>query len=230
MSTTAKRYAGPRTLAATKILLTLTAVAALIAGPSYWINGLTQVGFTVQVPVRYASVDDTGTLPGPDGAPATINLPLPLSIAAPAEGDPSAPDVMLTVANDDLALAATGGTAAEYMLVRGDDLLEGLTVGLGAILLWQVLNNVGRGQPFARGNAARIAGVAGAVAVASFVAPFLPPVATGLVLARLGADDGSLQATSDLDFAPLLLIGLLLVLAEAVRHGERLARDSDGLV
>lgn len=123
-------------------------------------------------------------------------------------------------------------TYREWALARGDDLVNGLLVGVSALLLWRVVGSVGRGEPFARGNAARIAVVAGAVAVSGFAAPLLPLAATNLVLARLGVQvpGGALEPSFDPDLAPLLLIAVLVVLAEVFRQGERLARETDGLV
>jgi hypothetical protein len=69
---------------------------------------------------------------------------------------------------------------------RGGGAVVGVCLGLGALLLYRLLLSIGAGQPFERRNAARIAGMAGLVVVATLSAGVLPYAAARLVLERLG--------------------------------------------
>lgn len=231
MSTTREPYAGPLVLVVTRFLLVATAVIALIAGPAYWINGLTQATTPVHVPVQYDGTREGAAPPAYEYTLDAVRLPLPADLAGRDDG--TRPSIQLTAGNDELDLAAGEATLPEWMLTRGDRLLSALALGVGALLLWRVIGSVGEGRPFVRGNAARIRGLACAVAVGGLVAPLLPLMASSMVLGRLGVamPGGPLRPpVIDLDLTPLLLIGVLLALAEAFRRGERLARETDGLV
>lgn len=230
MSTTRTPRAVPRSLGLTRFLLVATAVIALVGGPAYWVNGLTQADGSVEVPVRYATTEGTDASSDLDVASDTVGLSLPRALAD--HGEDARPAASLSVENDGLDLSVWGSTLPEQALARGDDLVRALALGAGALLLWRVVGSLGRGRPFARGNAARVVGVAGAVALSSAVAPLLPQMAASLVLDRLGVGaPGALRPTTlTPDLGPVLLIGVLLALAEVFRHGERLARESDGLV
>lgn len=230
MSTARRTSTVSGTLGLTQFLLLVVAVVALIAGPAYWINGLTQVQAPVHVPVQYDGTRDGVAPPAYEHTLDAVVLPLPVDVA---DHDDARPPVQLTAANDELDLTVGEATLPEWMLTRGDYLLGSLALGVGALLLRRVVGSIDEGRPFARGNAARLLGVAGAVAVGGLVAPLLPLMASSRVLDRLGVavPGGPLRSPAvDLDPTPLLLIGLLLALAEAFRHGERLARETDGLV
>jgi hypothetical protein len=131
-----------------------------------------------------------------------------------------------------VTLHAPGSTAAEWLASRGGGAVVGLCMGLGALLLRRLLLSIGRGQPFERGNAARIAGIAGLVVVATVAAGVLPYVGARLVLDRLHLGGTGSPVTADLaiSIVPLLLAVFLLAFAEAFRRGTELARDAEGLV
>lgn len=231
MSSTRKTSPAPRTFGITRFLLMIIALVALVAGPAYWINGLTQLSAPVSVPVQYDGARESAAPPAYEYTLDAVRLPLPAELAD--RDDDARPPVQLTAENDELDLKVGDATLPEWMLTRGDYLVSALALGVGALLLWRVVGSIGEGRPFARGNAARIVGVAGAVAVAGFVAPLLPLMASSMVLDRLGVamPGGPLRPpVIDLDLTPLLLIGVLLALAEAFRQGERLTRETDGLV
>lgn len=103
MSTTRRPYAGPRTLAVTRFLLVVTAVVALVAGPAYWINGLTRAHGPVDVTVRYVVTEDAGSPAGFDATPDRVVLPLPSALAD--LDDDARSGVVLRVGNDDLDVA-----------------------------------------------------------------------------------------------------------------------------
>ena len=230
MSTTGEPRAVPRSLGLTRFFLVLVAAGALIAGPAYWVNGLTHRHGPVEVPVRYVAADGIGATSVLDAAFGEVGLSLPPALAD--RGADARPATSLSVQNDDLDLSVWDSTLAEQALARGDDLVRALALGVGALLLWRVVASLGDGRPFTRGNAARVLGVAGAVALSGVLAPLLAQAAAALVLDRLGgAAAGALRpATLTPDLGLAVLVGLLLALAEVFRHGERLAGETDGLV
>ena len=231
MSIAEKRYAKPWVLGLVEAALGIFGVVALVAGPAYWVNGLTQAGALVRVPVALSAAG-ADQLVAPGERPAVVDLPLPDGLVPAAVA--AQVSLRLEVPNSDLELRAHGrATVGEWALARGDALLQWTAAGASALALRRLVMRVGRGEPFAPGGARCFAVVAGAVAVASYAAPLLPAAAAARVLARLGLDGpGSplVVSTSPLDLAPLLVIGLLLALAEAFRQGEKLARDAEGLV
>jgi hypothetical protein len=108
----------------------------------------------------------------------------------------------------------------------------GLCVGVGAVWLRRVLTSIAEGQPFQPGNAARIAGIGGLVALATLANDIIPVLGSHLVLQRLGLTGASspIFAEPALSLGPLLAVPFLLALAEAFRGGAELAKEVDGLV
>lgn len=107
-----------------------------------------------------------------------------------------------------------------------------LTVGVCALLLWRVLARVSAGRPFAPGQARTVAVVAVVIVLGGSLASVLSDAATLAVLSRLGLDSpaGPFEVGVTLPLLPLLLGGLVLVVAESLRSGARLQDDLDGLV
>lgn len=120
----------------------------------------------------------------------------------------------------------------EQLLSRGDIAVLGLCVGVGAVLLRRLLLSIADGRPFEPGNAARIAGIAGLIVVASLANDVLPALGSNLVLERVGltGTDSPVFAEPTFTLAPLLVAPLLRALAEAFRRGTELAQDVAGLV
>lgn len=206
------------------VLLALGVVAASF-GVLYAVNGATQAGATVKVPV---------TLAGPEHASGWGDVQV--EVAGLDPGDAwlaGAPPQGVTAGTVDgrLTLAAWGSTRTEQVLARGETLLLGLGLLGGALALRPVLRSVAAGRPFAPGNARRIAVVAGVVGVVGFLAPLLPQLAGLGVLDRTGlADSGAFHTGLSYSLEPLGAAALVLVVALAFRTGEQLARDTDGLV
>ena len=200
-------------------------VLGAVIGVGYDVNGMTQAPATIKVPVAVAQIE-VGAGWG--------NTELGVPGVAPVDGwlAPSRVNGMrLDNVDGELTLAAWGSTRVEQALGRGDWLLGGLGMLVAAILLEPVLRSTALGRPFAPGNAGRLLGTAGVVASVGTVAPLLPAAAGALVLARTGlGDSGHLVAAGSLDPFPLLVAAVLAVIAEAFRRGERLARDTEGLV
>jgi hypothetical protein len=215
-------YVKPSTIRSLSRLIALLGIAAAIAGPVYAVNGATRAPGTVRVPVELsAEAAPSAAAPG-DG-----RIPLEVS------GLPDGVAVSALNTGRELELAAWDSTVVEQLLSRGDAAVLGLAVGLGAWLLRPVLGSLAAGRPFGAGNARRLAGLAGAVVVAGSVGPALPQLGSVAVLDRLGLVGPGSPFVMGLTLAstPVLLVGgLLLVLAEAFRQGERMSREVEGLV
>lgn len=200
-------YASPGLLRFLAGACTVVGLVAAVFGVAYVINGATQAQAPVPVSVR---VHHMGHLPIRElGQHSWVQ----------AGAGP-------------VTLHAAGSTAAEWLASRGGGAITGLCIGLGALLLRRLLLSIGRGQPFQRGNAARIAGIAGLIVVATVAAGVLPYVGARLVLDRLDLGGAGSPVTADLTISvvPLLLAVFLLAFAEAFRRGTELARDAEGLV
>jgi hypothetical protein len=186
-----------------------------VIGVAYAVNGATQAGGYVVVPVRAEPPENRHWVT----ADATL-----LSL----------PDSNLLRAEDQRwELMSWDSTVVEQLLTRADEALVGLAVLAGAMLLSPLLRSIAAGRPFQPSNARRIAAIAVLVAVIGTIAPQLPRLATHLVLNRIdmvGAD--WLVSATEPFFAldPLLIAALLLVTAECFRHGAELADEVAGLV
>lgn len=230
-----RRYASPR-------MIRLLAEAGLVIGAltmigyvAYAINGATQAKGHVVVPVKArtsAVLEAPGTTPA--GTQATIlvrgDVPtggvLRLNVTGLGEGH------WLEARTDALRLRSWHSTVREQLLNRGGIAVLGLCIGLGAVLLRRLLLSIADGRPFEPGNAARIAGVAGLVAIAGLAGDLLPGLGSTLVLERLGltGPNSPIFVEGQFSIVPLLTALLLLVLAEAFRRGTELAREVDGLI
>jgi hypothetical protein len=198
-------------------------VLSALGGIAYAINGMTQaqgyavVAVTAKSGVTF-SVPSGGTvrLEGDNDA---------LRLDAPGKAKSS----WLDVPAEGLRLRAWDSTVTEQGLNRAGAAVLGLCLGIGALWLRRLLLCVAVGEPFARGNARRIAGIAGLVGVASVAVDVFPVLASELVISRVGWDK-LVAAELQLSFAPLCAIPLLLVLAQAFSRGTELADDTEGLV
>jgi Protein of unknown function (DUF2975) len=216
-------------------------VMAGIWGVAYDINGATQAKaeVTVGVHVRPGAVLQVdGTTP--TGAPGTVLVkdsaegirPFSLTIPGIPADTSGSPGSTLDGHGYTLTLHSWGSTVPEQLLNRGGLAVAGLCMGVGGMWLRRVLTSIAEGQPFQRGNAARIAGIGGLVVLASLAIDILPVLGSNLVLQRLGLTGASSPVFADvaLSLGPLLAVPFLLVLAEAFRRGAELAGDVEGLV
>jgi hypothetical protein len=235
-----RAFASPgmiRTLAGAVLAI---GVVASIWGVAYDLNGATQAKAYVVVGVHArpgAVLQVDGTTPA--GAPGTVLVKdgaeptAPFSLTIPGvPTDTSAPGSTLDGHGDPLTLRSWGSTVPEQLLSRGGLVVVGLCMGVGAVWLRRVLISIAEGRPFQSGNAARIAGIGGLVALASLANDIIPVFGSQLVLQRLGLSGPAspIFAAVFLSLGPLLLVPFLLVLAEAFRRGAELAREVDGLV
>jgi hypothetical protein len=208
-----RTYLGSGALELMRTLLGLAGLVLGIASVMYAINGMSQAGGAVEVPVALAegSAVDPGQVPVP-----VAGLPEMTRVFAPA---------------DALSLSAWGSTWLEQLLARGDTLMLGLGLAAAALLLMPVLSSISRGQPFTPGNARRLGLLAVVVLVVGYVGPLLPQLATLLVLGRLEVAPGDPFVWSlTFAFLPLILAALVLATAEAFRRGETISADVEGLV
>jgi hypothetical protein len=214
------RFIGPGGIGLLSALLLVLGAVGLVGGVAYWVNGLTQAGADVTVPVHL--------LPG---ASSQVEAADPDRVAVPVAGLPAGARV--TADTGELGVTAWGSTIPEYALARADTLLLGLAVAFAAYLLVPLLRSVQEGHPFADGNARRVAGLAVALLAAGWLGPFLTGLGSLLVLRRIGLDraDSGLEPATTSNLGLLLLgAALLAVLAEAFRRGEQISDDVDGLV
>jgi hypothetical protein len=209
-------------------------VIAAVGGVAYAVNGATQAGGYVDVPVKARTVAGLTVPDDPSDPRARVALrdasgsggAVRLDLAGKTSGS------WLEADTGALTLRSFDSTVAEQLSSRGGVAVLGLCVGAGALLLRRLLLSIAQGEPFRAGNAARVAGIAGLIVVASLGAAVLPSVAAGLVLGRLGLAGSGTPVTTTFAFpyVPLVVALLLLALAEAFRHGTELARDVEGLV
>jgi hypothetical protein len=214
------QFVGPRTTRLLAALLLLVGGVAAVGGTAYAVDGARHAAGSITVPVSLAVDEAAGT----GGAPVAVQVP---DVALPDGTHLSAVDGGLTLVDD------TGGAGGwTGFLARGDAAVTGLALGACAVLLAPVLGSVAAGEPFRRGNAARIAWTAAAVLTVGTVAPLLPQLAGLAVLDRLGlAEAGSgFVLGVGFDLAPVGIAALLLVVAEAFRRGTQIAADTEGLV
>jgi hypothetical protein len=107
-----------------------------------------------------------------------------------------------------------------------------LTAGAVVLLLLPVVRSTSGGRPFAAGNAGRLAAAAAAVAAGWGVATTLPVLAAQRgISGELGHVPAEwFEPRLELHWWPVAFAGALLVLALAMRHGSKVAADTEGLV
>ena len=209
-----------------RVLIVVLGWAAGVLGVAYAVNGATQAPAWVRVPVTLAATPDhagpvevhVDGISVPDGR---LTGPPPSGASFSVAGQPTVDSA--------LTLAAWGSTRVEQLLARGQWLVGGLGVLVGALALAPLLGSIADGYPFAPGNA-RLVVLAVTIAVAGVLAPLLPQIAGFLVLDRTGLAGPAFLATPSVEVAPLLVGALVLAAAAAFRAGERMADDVRGLV
>jgi len=226
---------GPRLA---RVLAALTVAWGLIYAVgtvAYMINTATRAGGQVMVPVavldpsavRYPDGDGQGSavaLLGPTPATTTPNPRLDL-VDPPARGAG-----WIETDQASAVLRASGSTVTEQVLSRAGLAFGGVCLAIGALILRPLLPSIAEGEPFRRGNAARIAGLGGLELISWIGSLVLPFLATQTVLHRLDVGPAVLGSPFTLSTGPVLVALFALVLAQAFRRGGELARDADGLV
>jgi hypothetical protein len=226
--------ARPGLLRGLAVVILLAGLAATVQGLGRAIGPLTRPDVDVQV-----RVSDPARLRLPlrvDGAERRLAIDQQgyLSQSSLHVDVPGAPDgTYVDAPFDRVTLNAWDATVPERLFSHLDEGASGLCVGLGALLLYQLLLSVAEGRPFDPRNPRRIAAMAGLLLVSGFSAQLLPKLGARLLLERLTlAGPGSPLTTVGGPFDLGFLIGamILLALAEAFRRGSLLARDVEGLV
>ncbi|MFI9592842.1 hypothetical protein [Nonomuraea sp. NPDC052265] len=177
-------------------VLRFAGAVAGVWGVAYAVNGATQAEgvMTVRVVPRPEVADRLGL--------SGVRLPGGVS---PGGGE--------------LSLRVWDSTAAEQVLTRADVMVGGLCALVAARLLGGLLTSVFEGEPYRRGNAARVAWLA-VLALVSGAAQALPGLAVGAVLDRTGVS-GTFGPAFGLSWVPFAGAAFLLALALALRAGRR---------
>ena len=204
-----------------KLVVVLGWVAA-VWGVGYAANAVTQAHAFVKAPVSL-----TGS--GSEWADVPVQVP---GADVPGGWFAGARPTGLGVGGPDggLTIVAWDSTRLEQLLSRGDWLVGGLGVLVGALALAPVLGAIADGRPFQPANSRRLVVLGVTVAVAGVLAPLLPQIAGILVLHRTGLAGPRFMDLASVEPAPLLVGALILALAAAFRAGARMADDVRGLV
>ena len=192
------------------LVLALGVVAAL-AGPVLAVYQLTQPGGAVAV-----MVTDTSVLgdPTPDGLPEGTRL-----------------DLAGALDTVDLEVAAL--PAGLRLLTRLDDLVAGAVLFAGALILRNILADVGRGQPFHPRMPGRIAGLAVVVVVGALFPGLAGTLATVVVLESIDGFGGASPlgfVIGELSLLPFVVAGALAIASRVFRQGQQLTDELEGLV
>ena len=230
---------GPRVLRVVTGVLVVAGVVAAVRGVVLDINAATNAKANVSVPVfvRYHQLDRLQTLQATGPGTRTL-VPFQLQQGPFQPGlelymTGMRQDTWINVGTGrSFTLNSWGSTVTEQLLSRGAGMITGLCLMWGALVARRLVLSISRGQPFQRGNPARVALLAGLIVVATIGAGVLPYLAAHLVLGRLGLSGPAspLYAHLAIAAAPLLAALFLLVLAQAFRRGAELAQDTDGLI
>ncbi|MFC4591253.1 hypothetical protein [Sphaerisporangium corydalis] len=176
----------------------LAGALAAVWGVAFAINGVTQAqGYVMIRVVPALGAMDRLRLTG-EGLPSGVVLP-----------------------RETMSLDVWGSTVAEQVLSRGDVLLGGLCAGVAGLLVRAVLVSVLRGVPFREGDPARIIWLAVSLVVAGVVGPFLPYLASMMVLERVGLTE-TFRPLLALSWIPVVGALSLLALAEVFRVGAKM--------
>lgn len=220
-------------------VLVFAGVVAGVRGVALDINAATQAPSWVSVPVyvRLHQLDKLQILQATGPGTRTL-VPFRLQqgvfqpgLALYVTGIPQ--DTWINVGTGrSFTLRSWGSTITEQLLSRGASLITGLCLLWGALLVRRLVLSISSGQPFQRGNPARVTQLAGLIVTATIAAGVLPFLAAHLVLGRLGLSGSAspLYAHLAIAGAPLLVALLLLVFAQAFRRGTELAQDTEGLI
>ncbi|MBM7786925.1 DUF2975 domain-containing protein [Tenggerimyces flavus] len=104
-----------------------------------------------------------------------------------------------------------------------------LAIGVGALMVAQVLSTVLAGNPFDSRNPRRIAVIAGSVLVGGMLAPLIQDEATSAILSHLQVA-GQVSTLGTFELLPFLVAALIFVVAGAFQRGSQLTADTEGLV
>ena len=202
------RRDGARPLAA--LVLALGVVAAL-AGPVLAVYQLTQPGGSVTVMVFDPSVLGD---PTPEGLPEGTRLDLDGAV-------------------DTVDLEVAELPAGLRLLTRLDDVIASAILFAGALLLRNILVDIGRGQPFHPRMPGRLAGLALVVVLGAVFPGLAGTLATVVVLESINGMGGPSPlgfVIGELSLLPFVVAGALVIASRAFRQGQQLTDELEGLV
>lgn len=124
------------------------------------------------------------------------------------------------------------------LLTAAGTVLSGLFVAAAAWLLIRILLDIRAGRPFSGANPRRLGALAVVVLAGGLFPQLADNVSAALVLDHLGITGSAVPegytalgyAIVNINFATILLVVAIAILAEAFQHGQRLSADVDGLV
>ncbi len=137
-------------------------------------------------------------------------------------------DVTVDEASFDLLVPEPSGR--QRMLDALPDLLAGGVALLVLVLLYRVLGDIARGEPFARRNVTRLRLIAFAIALGWSAAGVTAAFVTLPILGAADIGDLPLASTWTIPVLPLGIGMVVALLAEAFKIGAGLRDDVDGLV
>lgn len=123
-----------------------------------------------------------------------------------------------------------GATTGQWLLSLLPVVLTSGLVVAGTVLVWRLARRVRRQDPFGPAALRAVRGLALLVLAYGLLIPVIRLAVTFVVLAPVQARPELSVTVLPWQAAPLVIGWLLLVLAEAYRHGERLRDDVTGLV
>ena len=230
---------GPRVLRVATGVLVVAGFFAAVDGVVKDVNAATQAQSWVSVPVfvRLHQLDQLQILQATGPGTGTL-VPFRLQhglyqpgLALYVDGVDKANWVNVGTGRS-FTLNSWGSTITEQLLSRGAGLITGLCLLCGALVARKLVLSISSGQPFQRGNPARVTQLAGLIVAATVAAGVLPYLAAHLVLGRLGLSGPAspLYAHLAIAAAPLLAALFLVLVAQAFRRGAELAKDTEGLI
>ncbi|GAB7192764.1 hypothetical protein NUM3379_34730 [Kineococcus sp. NUM-3379] len=212
--------------------LSVFGILALLIGVGTAVVATGQSGTPMHLPVRLAG-----------------SLPFPAQQVAPQQVQALAPDGADTAIYDGdgqdapTGITATGGglqaevafldhpvDAGVALAAHSGAGVAGVSIAVLMALLVPLVRTTASREPFAPGNAARLAAAAGVLVLASIAASVLPYLGAQRLLQLPFITEKVWVADLQPVLWPLPAAVLLLVLAAAVHAGARLREDTEGLV
>lgn len=141
----------------------------------------------------------------------------------------SATDASATYASE-VVWTLTEPSLGDRVLVGLPTVFAAVCVILGVLLLLGIVSNIRRDQAFSRQTLSRVRWLALLVVFGGLLQPFVAMAVSFAMAARVQAEPSVLFTFSLVEFAPVLVGMLLLVLGEALTRGAALADDVEGLV
>ncbi len=154
-------------------------------------------------------------------------------LRVPYSGEVSVPGLEgtdVTVGEASFNLIVPDPSATQRMLDALPDLLAGGVALLVLVLLYRVLGDIARGEPFAQNNVTRLRLIAFSIALGWSAAGVTAASVTMPILVATDIGDLPLASTWMMPVLPLGIGMVVALLAEAFQMGAELRDDVDGLV